>query len=76
LGLPKFKDILELSNSEIAESILKFEKELFNLQFRKATRQSFKSHEIKMTKHKLAQLKTLLTLRLELAEKTTGNTLL
>jgi large subunit ribosomal protein L29 len=76
MGLPKFKDILELSNSEIAESILKFEKELFNLQFRKATRQSFKSHEIKMTKHKLAQLKTLLTLRLELAEKTTGNTLL
>ena len=48
MGLPKFKDILELSNSEIAESILKFEKELFNLQFRKATRQSFKSHEIKM----------------------------
>lgn len=76
MGLPEFKDILELSNSEIAESILKFEKELFNLQFRKATRQSFKSHEIKMTKHKLAQLKTLLTLRLELAEKTTGNTLL
>jgi large subunit ribosomal protein L29 len=76
MGLPKFKDILELSNSEIAESILKFEKELFNLQFRKATRQSFKSHEIKMTKHKLAQLKTLLTLRLELAEKTIGNTLL
>ena len=76
MGLPKFKDILELSNSEIAESILKFEKELFNLQFRKATRQSFKSHEIKMTKHKLAQLKTLLTLRLELAEKTVGNTLL
>jgi hypothetical protein len=29
-----------------------------------------------MTKHKLAQLKTLLTLRLELAEKTVGNTLL
>ena len=76
MGLPKFKDILELSNSEIAESILKFEKELFNLQFRKATRQSLKSHEIKMTKHKLAQLKTLLTLRLELAEKTIGNTLL
>lgn len=76
MGLPKFKDILELSNSEIAESILKFEKEVFNLQFRKATRQSFKSHEIKMTKHKLAQLKTLLTLRLELAEKTIGNTLL
>ena len=76
MGLPKFKDILELSNSDIAESVLNFEQELFNLQFRKATRQSFKSHEIKMTKHKLAQLKTLLTLRLELAEKTTGNTLL
>jgi large subunit ribosomal protein L29 len=76
MSLPKFNELRGLSNLEIADSILKLEKELFTLQFRKATRQSFKSHEIKMTKHKLAQLKTLLTLRLELAEKTTGNTLL
>lgn len=76
MSLSKFSKIRELSNGEIANTILKLEKELFTLQFRKATRQSFKSHEIKMTKHKLAQLKTLLTLRLELAEKTVGNTLL
>ena len=73
MSLSKFSEIRELSNGEIADTILKLEKELFTLQFRKATRQSFKSHEIKLTKHKLAQLKTLLTSRLKLAEKTIGN---
>ena len=57
MSLSKFSEIRELSNGEIADTILKLEKELFTLQFRKATRQSFKSHEIKLTKHKLAQLK-------------------
>jgi large subunit ribosomal protein L29 len=75
MSLSKFSEIRELSNGEIADTILKLEKELFTLQFRKATRQSFKSHEIKLTKHKLAQLKTLLTSRLKLAEKTIGNVL-
>ncbi len=75
MSLSKFSKIRELSNGEIANTILKLEKELFTLQFRKATRQSFKSHEIKLTKHKLAQLKTLLTSRLKLAEKTIGNVL-
>ena len=76
MSLPKFNELRGLSNLEIADSILKLEKELFTLQFRKATRQSFKSHEIKATKHKLAQLKTLLTLRIELKEKTTPDALL
>ena len=75
MSLSKFSEIRELSNGEIADTILKLEKELFTLQFRKATRQSFKSHEIKLTKHKFAQLKTLLTSRLKLAEKTIGNVL-
>ena len=39
-------------------------KELFNLKFKKATRQSFKPHNIKYSKRRLAQLKTLFTLRL------------
>ena len=63
--LPQFADIISLSNTEISESIIETEKELFNLRFKKATRQSFKSHNIKYTKRRLAQLKTLLTLRLE-----------
>jgi len=42
---------------------------LFNLRFKKATRQNFKSHEIKSAKRRLAQLKTLLTSRLESLEQ-------
>ena len=63
--LPQFTDIISLSDTEISESIIETENELFNLRFKKATRQSFKSHNIKYTKRRLAQLKTLLTLRLE-----------
>ena len=65
MGLAKFTEIVSLSNNEISEAIIKAETELFNLRFRQATRQSFKSHQIKNTKRRLAQLKTLLTLRLE-----------
>ena len=64
MGIPKFTDISSLSNIELSDAIIETENELFNLRFKKATRQSFKSHEIKHTKRRLAQLKTLLTLRL------------
>ena len=64
MSLPQFTDIISLSNTEISEAIIETENELFNLRFKKATRQNFKSHEIKHTKRRLAQLKTLLTLRL------------
>lgn len=65
MSLPQFTEIISLSNIEISEAIIETENELFNLRFKKATRQSFKPHQIKHTKHRLAQLKTLLTLRLE-----------
>lgn len=65
MSLPQFTDIISLSKIEISDAILETEKKLFDLRFKKATRQSFKSHEIKQTKRKLAHLKTLLTLRLE-----------
>ena len=73
MSLPQFSDIKTLSNVEISEAIIKTEKELFNLIFKKATRQPFKSHEIKSAKRRIAQLKTLLTLRLEALQKTTDN---
>jgi large subunit ribosomal protein L29 len=69
MSLPQFTDIISLSNTEISEKISETETELFNLRFKKATRQNFKSHEIKSTKRRLAQLKTLLTLRLESLEQ-------
>jgi large subunit ribosomal protein L29 len=69
MGLPKFTDIISLSNIEISEAIIETEKQLFNLRFKKATRQNFKSHDIKNAKRKLAQLKTLLTVRLQNLEQ-------
>jgi large subunit ribosomal protein L29 len=68
MSISKFTDIITLSNKEIAEKIIKTENQLFNLRFKKATRQVFKSHEIKNSKRLLAQLKTLLTLRLKKPE--------
>ena len=62
--LPQFTDIISLSTKEISKAIIETENELFNLRFKKATRQSFKVHEIKNTKRRLAQLKTLLTSKL------------
>ena len=70
MSLPKFTDILSLSNVEISEAIIETESKLFNLRFKKATRQNLKSHDIKYTKRYLAHLKTLLTLRLETVEQT------
>lgn len=65
MSLPQFTDIISLSNTEISEAILETENELFSLRFKKATRQTFKAHEIKYAKRRLAQLKTLLTMRLK-----------
>ena len=65
MSLPQFADIRSLSNPEISDAIIEMETKLFNLRFKKATRQNFKSHDIKHTKRRLAQLKTLLTIRLE-----------
>ena len=55
------------------EDLTAAEKELFNLKFKKATRQPFKSSEIKFSKRRLAQLKTVLTLRLEALEQSDNN---
>ena len=73
MSLSQFNDIKELSNTEISDAIIKAEKELFSLRFKKATRQPFKSHEIKFTKRQIAQLKTILTIRLEALEQSKMN---
>jgi large subunit ribosomal protein L29 len=65
MSLPSFTDIISYSNSEISKAILETENKLFNLRFKKATRQNFKSHEIKNAKRLLAQLKTLLVIKLK-----------
>ena len=68
MSLPQFSEIISLSNKEISEEIIKTESEIFNLGFKKATRQTFKPHELKYGKRRLAQLKTLLRMRLEKQE--------
>lgn len=73
MGLAKFTDIISLSNIEITKAILEVENQLFNLRFKKATRQSFKSNEITNAKRRLAQLKTLLTSRLQNSEQKDEN---
>ena len=69
MSLSKFADIISLSNDEISEAIIETENQLFNLRFKQATRQTFKAHEIKNAKRRLAQLKTLLTSRLQTLEQ-------
>ena len=73
MSLPQFNEINGLSNVEISDAIIKAEKELFNLKFKKATRQPFQSHEIKFAKRRIAQLKTMLTFRLEVLEQSNPN---
>ena len=75
MNFPQFNDIKLLSNIEISKNIIQVEKEMFDLKFKKATRQPFKSHEIKYAKRKLAQLKTLLSQRLDKLEKSNGSTI-
>jgi ribosomal protein L29 len=69
MGISKFNILTSLSNEEILEAIIETEKELFSLRFKKATRQAFTSNKIKATKCRLAQLKTLLSLRINFVEK-------
>jgi large subunit ribosomal protein L29 len=73
MSLHAFIDIISLSNIEISKAIIETENQLFNLRFKKATRQNFKSHEIKNAKRRLAQLKTLLALRLQNLEQKDEN---
>lgn len=73
MALSKFTNIISLSNDDISKEILETENQLFTLRFKKATRQSFKSNEIKNAKRRLAQLKTLLTMRLQSSEQKDEN---
>ena len=49
-----------MSFQELIDELKKAEKTLFDLRSKKATRQPFKSHEIKATRKEVARIKTLL----------------
>lgn len=56
MSLPKIKEILELNDEQLENEILVLKKQLFNLRLKKATRQAFKPHSFRHTKHRLGQL--------------------
>ncbi len=56
MSLPKIKEILSLETDQLEKEILAAKKQLFELRLRQATRQSFKSHMFRHTKHRLGQL--------------------
>ena len=51
---------ISISTRELIKELKEAEKLLFDLRFKKATRQPFKPHQIKATKKKVARLKTIL----------------
>jgi len=59
MALSNFQSLKELDDNKIQEIIIESKKELFNLRLQKATRQSFKAHNFKHLKRKIAQLMTL-----------------
>jgi large subunit ribosomal protein L29 len=55
----KMADIRKLSDDELAAEIVKLKKDLFDLRFKKATRQMETGfHQFKQIRHRLAQLMT------------------
>ena len=76
MNLPKFSELIALTNREISEEIYKTEKIIFNLRFNRATQQTFKNHELKYNKCKLAQLKTLIRMRLPTRKFNEENTVI
>lgn len=68
MALSKAKDLRELSTEDITAEIAKIKRDLFDLRFKKATRQMESGfHEFRHTRRKLAQLMTIARER-ELAE--------
>ena len=64
MTLFEFKEILNLSEMEIAKNIMQNRNELCLLRFKKITRQKFKSSDLKKMKYQIAKLQTVLTIRI------------
>jgi len=64
MSILEFNEIFNFSNNEIIEKISNNQNQLCLLQFKKVTRQKFKSSDLKKIKNQIAQLKTVLIKRL------------
>lgn len=58
MPLSKIQDARALGDQELAEEILAVKRQLFNLRLQQATQKLEKTHTIKHTRHRLAQLLT------------------
>ena len=56
MSFPKINEILSIDTEQLDKEILSAKKELIDLRLQKATRQSFKPHSFRHTKHRLGQL--------------------
>lgn len=54
-----YKELKNLSDSQISAQVEEIKKELFTLRLKKATRQAVKPHLFKSNRRKIAQLLTL-----------------
>jgi len=59
MAFTNFVELKGLDDTQVAQLILNYKKELFDLRLQKATRQSFKSHNFKHLKRKISQLLTI-----------------
>lgn len=59
MALSKMSDLRALSSDEVETQIQELKRQLFDLRFQKATRQTVQPHQFKHARHKLAQLMTL-----------------
>lgn len=69
MSFSNINEIKKLSNEEIQNEILTAKKFLFDLRLQKATRQSFKSHLFKHTKHRINQLLMIQSQRIALEQE-------
>jgi large subunit ribosomal protein L29 len=58
MPLPKIEDARSLSDGELADAIVAAKRELFDLRMQKATRRLEKPHQFKHTRHRIAQMLT------------------
>jgi len=65
MAIPQFNDLKLLSNQQIAQEIIKIENQLLDLYIKKTNIKKPNRNELKTLQHRLAQLKTLLTIRLK-----------
>lgn len=59
MALSKIAELRELSTEEIDGEIQRLKRELFDLRFQQATRQTVNPHEFKHKRHTIGQLMTL-----------------